>query len=236
MSDPSEIVEAALRITGIRGSLEGRRVLVTAGGTREPIDPVRFVGNRSSGKMGYALAEAAMRMGADVVLVSGPTHLASPRGVELIMVETAGEMWDEVIARAQGCSAVVMAAAVADFSPAHRSSEKIRKAGRDGFSLELEPTRDILKRLGEMKPPGQVLVGFAAEAGDPVASARGKLKAKGADMLVANDVTAPGSGFDSDTNRAVLLFADGRTRELDLMPKAELAALIWEEVAGMLGA
>ncbi|MEW6553141.1 MAG: bifunctional phosphopantothenoylcysteine decarboxylase/phosphopantothenate--cysteine ligase CoaBC [Actinomycetota bacterium] len=234
MSEPAIIVEAALQIMGVKKSLEGRQVLVTAGGTREPIDPVRFVGNRSSGKMGYALAETARRMGADVVLVSAPSQLAPPRGVKVITVETADEMWDEVTALAPECDVVVMAAAVADFTPARRSAEKIKKEGRDGLVIELEPTRDILMHLGEVKAPGQVLVGFAAETGDLMEHAREKMRAKKADMLVANDVTARGSGFDSDTNQAVLLFTDGRVAELDLMPKAELAVRIWEEVVGLL--
>jgi phosphopantothenoylcysteine decarboxylase / phosphopantothenate---cysteine ligase len=236
MSEPASIVKAALEILDLKGGLTGKRVMVTAGGTREPIDPVRYVGNRSSGKMGYALAAAAKRMGASVVLVSGPSDLGPPRGVEMIEVETAGEMWDEVVSRAPDCSAVIMAAAVADFTPSCRNEEKIKKEGRDGLALELEPTRDILKHLGEAKEPGQVLVGFAAETGELIAHAREKLRDKGADLLVANDIAAPGCGFDSDTNQVVLLFADGRVIELDLMPKADLAVRIWDEVIELLRA
>jgi len=234
MSDPASIVEAALEILKLNGSLAGRRVLITAGGTREPIDPVRFVGNRSSGKMGYAMATAAKRMGASVVLISGPTSLSPPRGVEVIEVETSGEMWDEVTARAPECSVAIMAAAVADFTPSRKNMEKIKKEGRGGLTLELEPTRDILKHLGEVKKEGQVLVGFAAETGDLMRRAQDKLRDKGADMLVANDVSTPGSGFDSDSNLAALLFANGRTVELDLMPKEELAVRICEEIAELL--
>lgn len=234
MSEPASIVEAARGILGITGILVGRRVMVTAGGTREPIDPVRYVGNRSSGKMGYALAAAAKRMGAGVTLVSGPTVISPPCGVEVIEVETAGEMWDEVIMRAPECSVVIMAAAVADFTPSHKSVEKIKKEGRDGLTLELEPTRDILKHLGAARTPGQVVVGFAAETAELVRHALDKIRDKGADMLVANDVAAADSGFDSDNNQAVLLFADGRVLELDLMPKADLAVRIWEEIAGLL--
>jgi phosphopantothenoylcysteine decarboxylase / phosphopantothenate---cysteine ligase len=236
MSEPASIVKAALEILQLRVSLAGKRVMVTAGGTREPIDPVRYVGNRSSGKMGYALATVAQRMGASVVLVSGPTGLKPPRGVEMIEVETAGEMWDEVVSRAPDCSAVIMAAAVADFTPSRRNEEKMKKEGRDSLTLELEPTGDILKRLGEAKAPGQVLVGFAAETGELIAHAREKLRDKGADLLVANDIAKPGCGFDSDTNQAVLLFADGRVVELDLMPKADLAVRIWDEVIKLLEA
>ncbi len=236
MAEPPSIVEAALRILGIKGDLSGRRVLVTAGGTREPLDPVRFIGNRSSGKMGYALAETAREMGAEVVLVSGPTHLEAPGGVERVMVETAEEMRREVLSRSEGCAAVVMAAAVADFTPASRSEEKIKRAGKEGLTLELVPTPDILGELRDRKKPGQVLVGFAAETGDLLGNARKKMEDKGVDLLVANDVTRPGSGFESDFNQAVILHRDGREEQLDLMPKRELAQRIWEAVAGLLRA
>ncbi len=236
MSEPAGIVEAAQAILGLKGILAGRRVMVTAGGTREPIDPVRYVGNRSSGRMGYALAAAARRMGASVALISGPTSINPPRGVEVIEVETAGEMWDEVVTRAPECDVVIMAAAVADFTPSLKSDEKIKKEGRDGLVLELGPTRDILKHLGAVKTQGQVVVGFAAETADLVSRALEKIRDKGSDLLVANDVATPGSGFDSDNNQAVLLFADGRVLELDLMPKADLAVRIWEEIAGLLKA
>ncbi|MDI6872851.1 bifunctional phosphopantothenoylcysteine decarboxylase/phosphopantothenate--cysteine ligase CoaBC [Candidatus Solincola sp.] len=235
MAEPPAIVEAVLRLLDMRGDLSGHRVLVTAGGTREPLDPVRFIGNRSSGKMGYALAETARELGAEVILVSGPTHLQAPPGVERIMVETAEEMRREVLSRSGGCSAVVMAAAVADFTPSRRSEEKIKRGGREGLIVELVPTPDILSELSDRRPPGQVLVGFAAETGDLLRKARKKMEEKGVDILVANDVSRPGSGFDSDLNQAVILFRDGREEELDLMPKRELALRIWEAVAGFLG-
>lgn len=234
MVDAAAIVEEALAALGLAGSLQGQRVLVTAGGTREPIDPVRFIGNRSSGKMGYSLAEAACRMGAEVVLVSGPTGLEAPRGVEVVEVNTAAEMREEVTARAAACDAVVMAAAVADFTPRGASGEKIKKGGRDGLNLELVATPDILKELGSVKVPGQVLVGFAAETGELRERARVKLAAKKVDLMVANDVSGEGSGFGSDYNRALLLFKDGREVALDLMPKTELAARILEHVASLL--
>jgi len=236
MAEPSRIVEEALRILGISANLEGMRVLVTAGGTREPLDPVRFIGNRSSGKMGYALAEVARRMGAEVVLVSGPTHLEPPSGVETVQVETAEEMRREVLERSGQCAAVVMAAAVADFRPASPAEEKIKRKGRAGLTLELVPTADILAELVAAKKPGQILVGFAAETGDLERKARAKLEEKGVDLLVANDVSTPGSGFDSDYNRAVLLYPDGRTLRLDLMPKRDLAVRIWEAVVELRGA
>ncbi|MDI6831826.1 MAG: bifunctional phosphopantothenoylcysteine decarboxylase/phosphopantothenate--cysteine ligase CoaBC [Actinomycetota bacterium] len=234
MSEPEAVVEAVLGVLGMGSVLAGVPVLVTAGGTREPIDPVRFIGNRSSGKMGYALAATAARMGAEVQLVSGPSALSCPGGVERVMVETAEDMRREVMERAPRCRVVVMAAAVADFTPAEAKSEKIKRGGRERLVLELVRTPDILAELGEAKAEGQVLVGFAAETGDLLARARAKMREKKVDMLVANDVSSPGSGFDSDNNLAVLLFADGRELSLDLMPKADLAVRIWEEVAGLL--
>ncbi len=235
MAEPQQIVDAAMGIFALEGDLSGKRVLVTAGGTREPLDPVRYIGNRSSGKMGYALAAASRRMGAEVTLVSGPTHLQPPAGVELVRVETAAEMREAVMAVAPGCDAVIMAAAVADFAPRESSGDKIKRRGKESLTLELVRTPDILGELSEGRAAGQVLVGFAAETGDLLARAREKLGAKGVDILVANDVSLPGSGFDADYNRAVLLFRDGTERALDLMPKAELAALIMREVAGLLG-
>lgn len=234
MAEPARIVEAAMEIFALEGNLSGKRVLVTAGGTREPLDPVRFIGNRSSGKMGYALAAAAKRMGAEVILVSGPTYLDAPAGVELVRVETAAEMREAVVSRAPSCDAIVMAAAVADFTPRERHDAKIKREGMDTLEIALVRTPDILGELSEGRRVGQVLVGFAAETGDLLARARKKLREKGVDMLVANDVSLPGSGFDGDYNKAVLLFRDGGERSLDLMPKSELAALIMKEVAYLL--
>lgn len=236
MSDPEAIAEAVLRVLGMRSLLAGAQVLVTAGGTREPIDPVRFIGNRSSGKMGYALAATAARMGAKVCLVSGPSALGCPGGVDRVLVETAEEMRREVVSRAPSSRVVVMAAAVADFMPAQAVGEKIKRSARDKLTLELVRTPDILAELGAMKTDKQVLVGFAAETGDLLEKARAKMREKRVDMMVANDVSSPGSEFDSDYNRALLLFAGGREVQLDLMPKTDLAAFIWEEVSGILEA
>ena len=236
MAETDRIVEAALNVLGLSESLANNHVMVTAGGTREPIDPVRYVGNRSSGRMGYALAATARRMGAHVTLVSGPTYLDVPQGVELVRVETAEEMRKEVLARAPRCSVVVMAAAVANFTPARKSDGKIKKEGRDALMIEFQPTRDILKELGEARKAGQVLVGFAAETGGLIKHARAKLEEKGVDLMVANDITVSGSGFDSDYNQAILLFRDGRDLQLDLMPKTELAAHIWDVVIELLDA
>jgi len=234
MVEPSEIVEAALEMLGLSQGLSGIKVLITAGGTREHLDPVRYISNRSSGKMGYALAEVAGLMGAEVILVSGPTYLQAPRGVELIRVTTAEEMRDAVMERAPGCAAVVMAAAVADFRPAEISEKKLKKEGRDSLTIKLERTVDILKELEDRREKGQVIVGFAAETGDLKNKARAKLVDKKVDLLVANDVLGKDSGFDSDFNRAVMLFRDGREIELDLMPKTELACHIWEAVLGLM--
>jgi phosphopantothenoylcysteine decarboxylase/phosphopantothenate--cysteine ligase len=234
MAEPQEIVEAALGLLGLRERLSGLKVLVTAGGTREPIDPVRFIGNRSSGKMGYALAETARHMGADVILVSGPVSLHAPSGVELVEVNTAEEMRREVMGRFTDCSIVVMAAAVADFTPRETTPQKIKKEGKDGLRLELVPTADILKELVKGKKQGQVIVGFAAETGEMREKARRKLRDKKVDLLVANEVSGEDSGFESDFNRAVFLFGDGTEKELDLMPKHDLAVRIWEAAVELL--
>ena len=234
MVEPSEIVEAALEILGLSSALAGKKVLVTAAGTREYIDPVRYISNRSSGKMGYALAEVAHLMGADVILVSGPTYLKAPQVRELVRVTTAAEMRDAVMDRVSGCAAVVMAAAVADFTPREMSEQKVKKGGKDGLTLDLEPTEDILEELEKSSEKGRITVGFAAETGDLRVKARAKLEEKKVDLLVANDVSREDSGFDSDYNRAILLFKDGREKELDLMPKRELARHVWDAVLGLM--
>lgn len=234
MAEPEDIVRAALEVLGRAEVLRGRKVLVTAGGTREPLDPVRFITNRSTGKMGYALAETAKEMGAEVVLISAPTHLEPPPGVEVVNVTTAEDMYGEVMARAPLADAVVMAAAVADFTPAKFSGQKIKKEGKDTLTLELRRTRDILEELGKRKGRGQVLVGFAAETSGLREKGRDKLRSKNLDMLVANDVSSRHTGFASDYNRALLLFENGEEKETDVMPKRDLAALIWKEVSRLL--
>jgi phosphopantothenoylcysteine decarboxylase/phosphopantothenate--cysteine ligase len=230
LADPARIVAAAVAILSpSAGDLAGRRVLVTAGGTREAIDPVRFIGNRSSGKMGYAVAEAAARRGADVVLVTTVDRPAPPGVGDVVRVESAAEMADAVLARYADLDVVVMAAAVADFRPKAPAPEKIKKAAGPPEVI-LEPTTDILAELGRKKSM-QYLVGFAAETERLVEQAAAKMAAKRVDLMVANDVTAPGSGFEVDTNRAVLIAPDGTTRELPQMPKIELADAIWDRVA-----
>ncbi len=218
-------VEAAL--AGTR-DLAGLRVVVTAGGTREPIDPVRFVGNRSSGKQGHALATEAAARGAKVTLVT-TTALPGPPGADVVRVETAAEMDDAVRAAAPSADVVVMAAAVADFRPVQVAARKLKK--RDGVpEIALEPTVDILAGLGASKPPGQTLVGFAAETDALRQNASAKLAAKGADLVVANDVTAPGAGFEHDTNSVVILDADGTETEVPLADKRVVARAVFDAV------
>jgi phosphopantothenoylcysteine decarboxylase/phosphopantothenate--cysteine ligase len=200
----------------------GHRVVVSAGPTQEPIDPVRFLTNRSSGKMGYAVAEAARARGAEVVLVSGPTSLSSPAGVERIEVTTAEEMSKALMAQLPWATVVVMAAAVGDFRAARFSATKLERTGEQRQALELEPTADILSTLADQRR-GQILVGFAAEAGPVMPRAFEKLRRKGVDLMVANDVTMEGAGFGTDTNIAVLIDRTGRAIELPKMSKKELA-------------
>lgn len=226
MVEPEQIVAALEGALG-GGALAGWRVLVSAGGTREPIDPVRFVGNRSSGKMGNAIAEEAVARGASVTLV---TTVEPPlvAGLEVVEVETAAEMAEAVWSRAGACDVVVLAAAVADFRPAQPASSKLRRA--DGPpELVLEPTPDILAGVAAMQPR-PYLVGFAAETG-PVEGAVAKARAKGVDLLVANDVTAAGSGFGTDDNRVALIQPDGELERWDLLPKRRVAARLWERIA-----
>jgi phosphopantothenoylcysteine decarboxylase/phosphopantothenate--cysteine ligase len=207
----------------------GRRVLISAGPTQEAIDPVRFISNRSSGKMGYALAEAAKARGAEVVVISGPTALMPPNGVDLLPVTTAEEMRKAVLSRFSWSDTVIMAAAVADFRPAAPSAQKLKKRHHPITALTLEPTEDILAELS-VRRTTQLLVGFAAETGDLLAHAREKLHAKGVDLLVANDVTAAGSGFGSDSNRVILLDRNGQTEELPLLSKRDVADRILDRM------
>jgi phosphopantothenoylcysteine decarboxylase/phosphopantothenate--cysteine ligase len=228
LAEVPEIVEAAMAALGRRRSLEGESVVVSAGPTVEDIDPVRFISNRSTGRMGYRLAEVARDRGAKVVLVTGPTALAVPGGVEVVSVRSAEEMARAVLAKAAAAGIVAMAAAVSDYRPAEKASNKIKKQA-GGQSLELVRTEDILESLGEAK--GQrFLIGFAAETEKLLESARKKRAEKRIDLMVANDVSRNGSGFASEKNAAVLIDAKGET-ELPLMSKRELAERIWDRVA-----
>jgi len=210
-------------------SLAGRSVLVTAGPTREPLDPVRVFTNRSTGTMGYALARAAADRGGDVTLVSGPTNLSPPDGVDVVSVETAAEMNEAVQARCETADVVFMAAAVADYTPTEPSPTKRKKDEAD-LVLHLRRTPDILKALGANRRPEQVLVGFALETGDGATNARRKLEDKNLDWIVLNDLTEEGAGFGPSTNRVTLFSRDGRTEELPVMPKSEVAEAILDRV------
>jgi len=226
LAAPETIVEAVVGVLGSTadGPLSGHKVVVTAGGTREAIDPVRYIGNRSSGKQGHALAVEAATLGASVTLITA-SPLSSPGPIRRIDVESAAEMHDAVTKEANDAEVVIMAAAVADFRPIWVSGEKMKK--RDGVpDVGLEPTVDILAALGEQKPPGQLLIGFAAETNDLVANATDKLKRKGADLLVANDVSAPGVGFAHDTNAVTIFGSDGRVEEVPLASKEAIARAV----------
>ena len=234
--DPEEIVGHVRTILGAGGPLAGRTVVVSAGPTHEPVDPVRFVGNRSSGRQGFALARAALDLGARVVLVAGPADLPTPVGAERRDVTTASEMRAAVLEASAKADALVMAAAVADFRPARPARTKLKKGADERLAISLERTADVLAEVGarrkKTKRPA-FLVGFAAETGDPVPEARRKLAAKGLDLVVANDVSAPDSVFGSPKNRVVLVDAKGAT-PLPLMGKDEVAALVMQRVAAAL--
>lgn len=229
LSDPEKIFQAVVDVLTRGKDWQGLRLLVTAGPTHEPVDPVRFIGNRSSGKMGYAIASAGARRGAKVTLVTGPTSLPTPEGVELVQVQSTLEMREACLAAFPQVDACIKAAAPADFRVARSAEQKIKKSERSELVLRLVPNPDILQELGEAKQ-GQVLVGFAAETEDLLANAQEKLQRKNCDLLVANDVTSPGSGFSSDTNEVRLLFADGKVEEVPLMEKTCLADLLLDRV------
>jgi phosphopantothenoylcysteine decarboxylase/phosphopantothenate--cysteine ligase len=221
------IASAVCGVLGLRHDLEGQTILITAGPTVEDIDPVRFLTNRSSGKMGYALAAAAQRRGAHVILVSGPTDLATPEGVDWMPVRTTSEMRAAVLERAADSTIVIKAAAVSDYRPVSPQGQKIKR-GTANLTIELEPTPDILSELGRTKG-SRVLIGFAAETERVAESARAKLARKGADMIVANDVTQQGAGFDTDTNIVTLFLNDGREIALPKMSKSDVADRILDQ-------
>jgi phosphopantothenoylcysteine decarboxylase/phosphopantothenate--cysteine ligase len=232
LADPRDIVGFVVGVLGAAGTAQGIRVVVTAGPTREYVDPVRFLSNASSGRMGYAVAAAAQETGADVCLVSGPTQLPPPAGVECVRVTTAEEMRQAVVERARQAEVVIGVAAVADFAPVAPSDHKAPRGDGD-VTVTLRPTADILAEVGRAKGT-RVLVGFAAETGQDVERATRKLRDKNLDLIVLNDVTEPGSGFEAETNRATLVRRDGSTERLPLMPKTELARRIWQEALALL--
>ena len=226
MIEPAEIIGHLRAVLGRNGDLAGRKVVATAGGTREPIDPVRFVSNRSSGKMGYAVAEAARDRGAAVTLVAAPTSLPDPVGVAVVRVESAIEMRDALIRECRGADILVMAAAVADWRPAEVSAKKLKKGSAGALSLELTRTPDVVAGVAS---EGLVKVGFAAETDDLEQNARAKIVPKGLHFIAANDITDPGSGFGTDTNRVVLIDREGRTEPLGLLTKYEVAHRILDK-------
>jgi phosphopantothenoylcysteine decarboxylase / phosphopantothenate---cysteine ligase len=237
LAEPDDIVAAAEQLLRPAGALSGRHVLVTAGPTREDLDPVRYIGNRSSGRMGFAIADEAVRRGAHVTLVAGPTTLAAPPVAELVRVRSAEEMHRAVLGRADAADVVVMAAAVADYTPEVRADQKVAK-GADTITLTLKRTPDILKDLGTRRlatGAKTVLVGFAAETDDVVARAMAKLHAKRVDLIVANDVSRSDAGFDVDTNEVTLVGPEGPTH-VPLQSKARVAAAILDRVEPLLAA
>jgi phosphopantothenoylcysteine decarboxylase/phosphopantothenate--cysteine ligase len=234
LAEPDDVIAAADAMLRSNDTLAGRFVIVTAGPTYEDIDDVRFIGNRSSGRMGYALAAEAARRGARVLLVSGPSALAAPPGVEVVKVRSAAEMHAAVMAQAASADMCIMAAAVADYTPRERAGGKIEKSDRP-MALDLVRTPDILAGLGQSQgaSPGRVLIGFAAESGDPVTRAREKLLRKHADMIVANDISRADAGFDADTNEVTLVTAQG-DEAIPLGPKAQIAARILDRAETLL--
>jgi phosphopantothenoylcysteine decarboxylase/phosphopantothenate--cysteine ligase len=232
LPDPAAIYDYAQPLVGGR-SLEGKTVLVTAGPTREELDPVRFISNHSSGKMGYAIARAARNQGAEVVLISGPVFLPVPQKVDFVSVGTALEMHEAVLSRASVADVIIKAAAVADYRPAAREKQKVKKGEAAEGTLCLTRNPDILAELGKLKG-SRILVGFAAETNDLMINAAQKLESKNLDMIVANDVSLPGAGFDAETNLVQLLYRGGRVEPLPMMGKREIADILVERVAELL--
>jgi phosphopantothenoylcysteine decarboxylase/phosphopantothenate--cysteine ligase len=249
LPDTAVLIGAINMTLGRQGDLAGRRVVVTAGGTQEPIDPVRYIGNRSSGKMGYSLATEARDRGAHVIVVSGPVALPAPYGVELHHVNTALQMRDAVHDLITDADVLVMSAAVADFTPANPAKHKIKKSsnagkgheGTETFSIPLVQSPDILGELADRLEDSTqqtqrrlIRVGFAAETENIIANARHKMSRKRVDLLVANDVTRSDSGFGADTNKVFIFHVDGAIEDLPVMPKADIAAAIWDRVVPLL--
>ena len=236
MTEPQEIVGELRWLLSKGGPLSGKKIVVTAGGTREAIDPVRYISNRSSGKQGYAVAQAALDLGSDVSLITAPSSLAIPKGCEVINVETAADMSDAVLKEITSADALVMCAAVADFKPTNISNEKIKKE-KGLKAIPLEPTKDILSEVAKMEKKGGSdlrVVGFAAETQDLRSNATKKLNAKALDMIVANDITKPLAGFGSDTNQVLFLFSDGSTEQLPVMQKSDVAEKILQYLVSWL--
>ena len=228
-----KIVQAVIECLARKRDLDGVSILVTAGPTQEPVDPVRFIANRSSGKMGYAIAGAAVERGAKVILVSGPTSLPEPPGVEAVGVQTAAEMLKAVLERLPDARVVIGAAAVADYTPKTPGKSKVKRSDA-GLSLELSPTKDIMAEVSRRKE-GRVLVGFAAETENLVGNAKAKLDSKNLDLIVANDVSKPGIGFGADVNEVTIIDRSGGVEQLPRMPKVRIAHHILDLVKKALG-
>lgn len=238
LPETNELLGRARLVLGQNGLLAAKKVVVTAGGTQEPLDPVRVLTNRSSGKQGYAIAQAALDAGAQVILITTPTSLSQPVGAKVVHVETARQMLEAVQQEAAGADALIMAAAVADFRPKTMAKDKIKKEG--GIpQIELEATEDILKTvsatgLARSGSRPRVVAGFAAESQSLLENASVKLQSKNLDMIAANDISAEDAGFAVETNRITLLFKDGRKESLSLMSKSEVADIIIERIAALL--
>lgn len=229
LANPENIVEFIKQYFSANQVLSNKKVLVTAAGTIEAIDPVRYIGNRSSGKMGYAIAKQAALLGAKVVLISGPSYLPKPEGVTLIKIENALEMREMVLNEYKDADIIIKAAAVADYRPCTVQDNKIKKNEKN-LILQLQKNPDILQELGQLKSKHQILVGFAAETQDLIKYAKDKIQRKNLDMIVANDVSLPGAGFNIDTNIAKIIYSDGKMESLDKMSKDELACLILDKI------
>ena len=229
MSEPEAIVEEICRILRRKQDFAGKKMLVTAGATRERLDPVRFITNDSSGKMGFAIAEAARDRGAEVTVIRGSVTAEIPAGIRMIPVESAQDLYDAMMKEAPGQDIIIQAAAVSDYRPAEQKDKKIKKVNGGNLMLELTENPDVAKAIGEKKKPGQILVGFAAETDNVEKNAQSKLKKKNLDMIVANDVTKPGAGFNVDTDIAALITADGIV-EQPLQTKRQLAEKILDKI------
>jgi len=229
LASPQDIVDVVAGYLTSKQTLKGKKVLLTAGPTIESIDPVRYITNHSSGKMGYAMAREAVSRGADVTLVSGPVDIDPPKGCNVIRVKSAVEMNEIVLRESEDSNIIVKSAAVSDYRPKITHDQKIKKS-KDDFVLELERNPDILKNLSKIKKSGQVLVGFAAETENLIANAKSKMEKKRLDMIVANDVSLKHSGFKSDKNKAVILIRGGEKKDLELMTKQELSRIVFDEI------
>ncbi len=231
LAETGKIIKAIEQVLGGRGDLAGKCIVVTAGGTQEPVDPVRHIGNRSSGRMGYAVAEAARDRGAEVRLITAPVSLPEPAGIEVVHVRTAAQMQKAVTGAVKNADALIMAAAVADYQPEKTAKSKIKKESAGRMTIELVKTPDILAEASG----SFIKIGFAAESEDLIANARKKLEKKNLDLIVANDITQADSGFDVDTNRVTLIDKKGKMEELPLMSKREVAEKILDRVVGIMG-